>query len=259
MHRFFLPAGFIGPEQVHFPAEIAHQLVRVLRQRPGDRVLVLDNQGSEFLVELQNLDARSAAGRVIERRQASAEPQLRLTLFIGLTQREKFEWILQKGTELGVAEFAPVITSRSLVQDQQGLQPGGPKSRRWERIIQEAAEQSGRGRLPVLSPPARLADALSAGSRDYDLALIPWEGERKSDLQGTLRRTAAKDLSRGSALRLAALIGPEGGLAPEEVELGRKAGWIPVTLGPRILRMETAGVITAAIVFYEFGEMKFTG
>jgi 16S rRNA (uracil1498-N3)-methyltransferase len=256
MHRFFLPPESIGVDQVHLPAETAHQLVRVLRFQPGQSVIVLDNRGIEYVVELVDLSLPFAYGRVIERREASGEPQVKVSLFLGLTQREKFEWVLQKGTEIGVTSFIPVITRRSLVQDLDGLRPGSVKLRRWRRILQEAAEQSERGRIPELHIPLQLPDLLAEGSQTTELPIILWEGKNAPDLKRVLRETQQQSNKTLHQIRL--LVGPEGGFSPEELDLASNSGWLPASLGPRILRMETAAIVASALVLYELGEMKIS-
>ena len=240
MHRFFLPPGSISGEEVHFPAETARQIHHVLRLQPGQDVIVLDNLGGEFTVSLTRVDARQVSGQVSARRPVSSEPDIHLTLYIALTQREKFELILQKCTEIGAAAFVPVISARSLVQDPA---EANRKLPRWQAILREAAEQSSRGRIPDLAQPLRFEDAIRTAGSSHDLALIPWEQEAVLSLHAAIARAALP-----AAPRLAVLIGPEGGWAVKEVELARQHHWLPVTLGPRILRMETAALVSAALI-----------
>ncbi len=150
----------------------------------------------------------------------------------------KFEWMLQKCTELAVSGFTPVLSSRSLVQAAESLENKLP---RWQRIIQEAAEQSGRGQIPFLNKPLDFSDVLAATRGQFDVSLVAWEEEQ------ALRLTdAVKGLPANA--RIALLIGPEGGLTLAEVESAMESGWKTVSLGPRILRMETAAVVSAALV-----------
>ena len=257
MHRFFLPVEAIGAEQVHFPPDVARQIGRVLRLHCGDTVLVLDNRGNEVLVELAEIEAKEAVGRIVERRTNQAEPKTYLSLFLGLTQREKFEWVLQKGTEVGISAFTPVITSRSLVQGQQGLPAWEARRKRWERILQEAAEQSGRGRIPELHSPLRLDEALITGRRENDVCLAAWEDERTLDMHQALSQAKAERTAQAVGMRVALLVGPEGGFAAQEVDLATRSGWALIKLGRLIMRMETAAVVAAALVLYESGEMTF--
>ena len=247
MHRFFLPAQLFTAESVHFPEDVARQVRSVLRLRPGQRVTGLDNQGNSYTLELVEVGQQVRAA-VIDRAPARGEPAVRLTLFLGLTQREKFELVLQKAVELGAASVVPVITSRSLVQDARDVEK---KAERWQRIAQEAAEQSGRGRIPALGAPVRFSQAVQEAQAGHDLALIPWEGEFSRGLRAALRAQPAP----GS---VAVFIGPEGGFSTEEIEQASAVGLQPVTLGPRILRMETAALAVITLILYELGELDET-
>lgn len=242
LHHFFLPPTAIQQDQIRFPAETAHQILRVLRLQPGETVAVMDNLGSQYMVELAQVSREGVVGRVLQRAPAAPEPPVSLHLYVCLTQREKFEWILQKCCEVGVSEFTPVISTRALVQDLTAMQN---KYSRWQRILQEAAEQSGRGRIPLLHPPQDYAEAVQAAMRGHDRCLAAWEEETGQHLLSSLDGLPNQP-------RLALLIGPEGGLTEEEVELARQAGWVSVSLGPRILRMETAAVAAAALVVSVF-------
>ena len=240
MHRFFVPSASIQSSQVVFPSETAHQIFSVLRLRSGQRLVVLDNRGDEYTVELEKISQRAVAGKIIEQKPAQGEPACRLALYLCLAQREKFEWMLQKCTETGASTFIPVISSRSLVQD---LAETNKKTTRWEKILQEAAEQSGRGLIPALKPTISLAQGLrqSQGKR-----IILWEQESSTSL-----RQALSNLSPDHLPEISMLVGPEGGFSVEEVHLAVQADWQPVSLGRRILRMETAAVVATALVIYE--------
>jgi 16S rRNA (uracil1498-N3)-methyltransferase len=240
MHHFFVPPASFQSGQVIFPPEIAHQISSVLRLHSGQRVCVLDNLGNEFTVELVETGQKTAVGKIIEQTPAQAEPLFRLALYLCLAQREKFEWMLQKCTETGAAAFIPVISSRSLVQD---AAETNKKTTRWEKIIQEAAEQSGRGRIPELKPAVNLAQAARQGQGKK---IILWEQERSTTLPQALSGVTANNTPA-----ISLLVGPEGGFSDEEVHLALEAGWQPVSLGRRILRMETAAIVATALVVYE--------
>lgn len=246
MHRFFVPTSNIEKAAVYFPMEISRQIATVLHLRAGNQVIVLDNAGNEYEVALEIVAPRTTEGRILSSRAAEGEPRTRLTLYLGLTQREKFEWMLQKCTEIGAVEFVPVITSRSLVQSSEESRS---KLDRWRRILKEASEQSGRGRIPTLAAPLRLNEALEQFQSQSIPGLIAWEEEK------SMRITPALDAIRQAEgetnPRLALFIGPEGGFAEEEIIQARAAGLVPVTLGKRILRMETAAIAAAAIILHE--------
>ncbi|HWR66935.1 MAG TPA: RsmE family RNA methyltransferase [Bellilinea sp.] len=238
MHRFFLPPSAIQADPIFFPSDNAHQIFRVLRLRSGDQVTVLDGLGWQYRVELTVVSRKNVSGRVLEKSAISSEPPVHLSMYLCLTQREKFEWILQKCTEVGASEFTPVLSSRSLVQAAESLDNKHP---RWQRILQEAAEQSGRGQIPLLNNPLDFAAVLATTRSQFDICLVAWEEENVLRLTDALQGLPAN-------ARIALLIGPEGGLTHAEVESARENSWKAVSLGPRILRMETAAVVSAALV-----------
>jgi 16S rRNA (uracil1498-N3)-methyltransferase len=239
MNRFFLSPETLTPAGVRFPPETAHQISRVLRLQPGDMVMVLDGLGTAHTVQLDTVSGGEVSGQVVATGPATGEPRTRLHLLVGLTQREKFEWVLQKGTEVGVTAFTPFTSSRTLVQD---AGEAARKLVRWQKIAREAAEQAGRGIVPVVHPPVGYGLAVQAAAQ-ADLALIAWEDEERTGLQAALAGRRPKTL--------ALLIGPEGGFSAEEVQAARAAGIVAVSLGERILRMETAAVVGAALALYE--------
>jgi 16S rRNA (uracil1498-N3)-methyltransferase len=242
-HRFAVSPEAVRAGQVSFGPGLAHQMRRVLRLRVGDRVIAFDGQGLEYTVVLTTLRDAAAAGSVEAEVALTTEPRLRITLYQALLPREKFEHVLQKGTEVGVSTFVPLETERSLV-------PGGAidaaRLERWRRIVVEAAEQSGRGAVPELSSPQTLAGS------DGVPTLLAWEREAQLSLRQAL-------LSLGSRLEagsIALLVGPEGGFSADEALAARAAGAFTVSLGPRILRAETAGPLLASLVLYEAGELE---
>lgn len=251
MHRFFVEPEAIGELEARVAGETAHQISRVLRMQQGDEICLLDGSGYEYRVRLVSIGANECVGRVIERVKGGAEPRCKVTLYISLLNKaDKFEWALQKCTELGAARFVPVRSARSISDV-----PGRTKTERWERIIQEAAEQSGRAIIPALEEAISLQTAFRQesaalrGAQDGEhIALIPALGAQvtlKGALQGAER-----------AGSLALFIGPEGGFEPSEVEEAKAAGVVPVTLGPRTLRAETAAVAGLTMALYEMGEME---
>jgi 16S rRNA (uracil1498-N3)-methyltransferase len=243
MNRFFIPKECIQEGRVEFPAEVSHQILRVLRLRTYDHVVALDNLGMMYAVELDMVQPRGVTGNIIETKAALGEAKTSITLYLGLTQREKFEWILQKTTEIGVAAFVPLITQRSLVQSAHDIDN---KLERWERIIREAAEQSGRGLCPKLYPLQHI-DRLQQLSPDQK-GFVLWEEEQGQGFKSALRGC--------TDLRLSLLIGPEGGLTEDEIDRAKTAGFVAVSLGKRILRMETAAIVAAAVTLYERGDME---
>lgn len=240
MHRFFLSPDFLQPDHVIFPGESAHQISRVLRLVAGKKVQVLDGLGNEYLVELDYVGEDRVSGKVIDKRKADTEPRTFVRLLIGLTQREKFEWILQKCTEIGVSALVPMITSRSLVQRPDEVANKYP---RWQKIIREAAEQSHRGIIPNLEPVQLFSEIVKNQLTSDTAGLIFWEEEQQTGLKKIMEGTSNRQFNL--------MVGPEGGFTPEEVNLAQKAGYISVSLGRRILRLETAALFAAGLVIFE--------
>ncbi len=246
MNRFFVPKSSFEGELVRLSPEQAHQVCHVLRLTPGDPIVVLDENGTEYEVTLSTVCPPETIGQVMGRHPARGEPQAKITLFQSLLPREKFEWVLQKATEVGVTRFAPVLTERSIVR---AKLIEDKKLDRWRRIVTEAAEQSHRGRIPKLDQAITFAEAVSRLG-DFDRALIAAPSAKAVSLPDALR-----DLGRG-AVSIGLVVGPEGGFSDAEVDLACETGAIPIHLGPRILRTETAAVVASALILYELGDME---
>ncbi len=240
MHRFFLSPELIRKDLIVFPNDTAHQINRVLRLEAGKTVQVLDGEGQEYLVELMRVDHESVEGRIIRSNSASGEPKTFIRLLVGLTQREKFEWVLQKCTEIGVSAFTPLITSRSLIQKKDEVEEKYP---RWQKIIREAAEQSHRGVIPLLDPVLRYNELMKNKLTSGMTGLFLWEGETENGLKSVLQATTNREVNL--------VVGPEGGFTREEADLAYKAGYLSVSLGKRILRLETAAMLAAGLVIYQ--------
>lgn len=233
LHRFFLPPACIQGDHVSFPPAVAHQLHRVLRLRPGKTVLALDGSGAEYVTRLDTVGA-DTRGIVVERRMNTAEPPRPLVLYQGLVKGSKFETIVEHCTEVGVTRFVPMVTRRSVAAE-----PSASRQRRFDTIAREAAEQSARGIIPVVDLPMPFADAVSEAC-ECGPAYLPYEGAHGSRLQEETFETSAGAVSL--------LIGPEGGFDEAEVALAASSGISIVTLGPRILRAETAAIVASALV-----------
>ncbi len=241
MNRFFIPPEAVQGTNISIPDETAAQIRKVLRLKEGTRVHFLDDLGNLYESSIHYLDEKHLTAEIQRKRPAEGESACRLSLYVGLTQREKFEWILQKCTEAGAARIIPMITERSLIRKASDI---AGKTERWQKILKEAAEQCGRGRIPELLPPQSFRQAAEAGA-SADLALFCWEEEK----QKTLRELI--DPVRDSAGTISLMVGPEGGFSEEEASLARTAGWSPVTLGKRIYRMETAALAAVILTLYE--------
>lgn len=249
MHRFFVTNDLIQGDQVIFPADLSHQITRVLRLRQQERVIVLDNRALEYEVELQTLSKRSVRGIICETRSVQTEPQLYLTLYVALLKGKKLDWVLQKGTELGICRFVPILTHRCVVPSLKQIKPG--KVNRWQEIVREAAEQSQRGLLPKVSMPHTFENAIREAKQSNGMSLIAWEMRGGASLKKMLNM-ATEPQRRTVNL----FIGPEGGFEEQEIRFAEQEGVVPVTLGPRILRAETAALAAMTAIFYELGEWE---
>ena len=213
---------------------------------PGDEVIALDDTGWEYIAALTIVNATRTEGRIISRREGHGEPAVRLILYQAMIRPERFEWALQKCTELGVSRFIPVITRRT---ERRSRDVSANRRERWERIIREAAEQSRRSRLPTLDKPRALEEALKSAPKPV---LMAWEGETIHSLKSSLEDRAHDESDQDT---VSIIVGPEGGFDHDEVELAREHGAVTIGLGNRILRSETAAVALTVAVMHELGEL----
>ena len=242
MDRFFLNPDHLIEGSVTFPEDLSKQIRKVLRlDIKKDAVIVLDNSGWEYLVQLDGLTGNLVTGHIMDKQAGRDEPVISLSLAYSLARREKIELIVQKGTELGISRFFPYISSRSLVQD---LKTNRARQDRLESIAREASEQSLRAKLPVMQTVTSFEGMLKQTS-DHDLKLIAWEGTAivKRICADTLHPLINADLKS-----LILLIGPEGGFSAEEVKKAEDYGFQQVSFGNSILRMETACIAGTAIM-----------
>jgi 16S rRNA (uracil1498-N3)-methyltransferase len=250
MHRFFVEPTALAGGAARLEGAVARQIARVLRLRRGERIILLAGDGDEYVVQLDHVSPAAVHGQVREKRLNRAEPSLQVTLYQGLTRHQSMELLLQKGTEVGVAAFVPVRCERTIAGREVEL--ATQRLERWRRIVTEAAEQSRRGLVPAVRQPLKLSEALEHARHD-GLAIVAWEGEPARSLRSALR---AQPSGSPAPRHLGVFIGPEGGFADREIELARGLGATVVSLGPRILRAETAGPIVAALALYEAGDME---
>lgn len=250
--RFLVEGIALTPgAALDLPQEIAHQARDVLRLTPGDTLHLLDGAGGEYPAEISESDRKRVAVRLGERLAGRADPAVRVVLCAGMLKAAKFEWVLQKGTELGVAAFMPLLTERAVGAADEA---SDAKRRRWGRIVAEALEQCGGTRLPELAEPRPLLHALTARPRD-GIALIPWEEAGGAPLADVLRERIATLGGPAAVSEVRLFIGPEGGFSAREVALAERNGAHPVTLGPRILRAETAALVAATLALEALGAL----
>jgi 16S rRNA (uracil1498-N3)-methyltransferase len=246
MQRFYVAAANIRDSRAYFSLDQVKYLHKVLRLREGAEVAVTNGLGQAYLCRLHSFSRDGGVGIILKVLAEDKEPGIDIALYQGVAKGDKMDHIVQKSVELGVREIIPVLTRRSVVQ------LDGEKSelrrQRWQKIAAAAMEQSGRNYLPLIGQAVPLAQALQGGALAGGLSILPWEEESSLSLRAVLEAAPAPG-------RINLFIGPEGGFSPGEVEEATSKGACKVTLGPRILRTETAGPAVVAMVLYHYGEL----
>ncbi|HHW12089.1 MAG TPA: 16S rRNA (uracil(1498)-N(3))-methyltransferase [Firmicutes bacterium] len=249
MPKFFIEPSALrtedGRQQVTITGEDAHHLGRVLRAQPGDRIKATDGRGNLYEVVLTVVTPETVRGDVLAVGPDQAEPALKITLFQSILKGEKMDWVLQKGTEIGITAFVPFLSARTIARPAPNQY--AKKQERWQNIVTAAAKQSGRGLIPKVYPvtPWSAVPSMLAGQ----FTLVAWEGETTCSL-----RQALSQREQPTAVQL--VIGPEGGFSPEEVAVLVAQGALSVSLGPRILRAETAGPLAAGLLLFHYGALE---
>jgi 16S rRNA (uracil1498-N3)-methyltransferase len=244
--RFYVDTPIEG-QHVALDATLAQRLSKVLRLRAGDEITLFDGSGDEFRCRIDRIGARVGEAAVISRTPGIFESRTRVHLYQSITKGERFEWLIEKATELGVAAVIPLITARSVVK----TEGGAARADRWRRIAIEAAEQCGRVTVPGVHAPARFDDAIAAAP---GVVLLPFESA--GDAAPNVRAALDSRIDELSALgEVSIFIGPEGGFEDEEVARAREAGAGVVTMGRRVLRSETAGIVALTLAMQALGEL----
>lgn len=243
MQRYFISPEQVKGEQFVIRGDDVHHIRRVMRFRAGDQLVACDGEGTDYIGELLEGTGDEVICRILRRKPSAGEPGLKVTLAQSLPKGDKWEWVLQKGTELGASSFLPFTSRRTVVKwDQVKAEK---RRSRWKRILKEAAEQSHRGRIPTVSPVTDWNGLLQAIA-GAELALIAYEGGGES---------LSAALAQKNPSHLLLIVGPEGGWEEAEIRQAREAGAVPVSLGKRILRTETAAVAMLACAMFANGEM----
>lgn len=242
MANFFIDKSAIDGSTARITGEEAGHISRVLRMRPGDELTLCDGEGMFYDAAISDIQGGEVVAEISRQYPAPTEPKVKITLFQGIPKNPKLEFIVQKATEIGIVRVVPMNTTRAVAKLEKEN-----KVQRLQKIAAEAAKQSHRGIVPEVSAPVPFEKAVEMAA-EAGLAIIPYEEENRQSLRDFLRGKETESL--------AILIGPEGGFEESEVALAKEKGIVPVTLGPRILRTETAGLVTAALALYELGDMQ---
>lgn len=228
----------------------ARHIIRSLRMKKGETLTICDCRGNDYDCRIVGFGEEIVTLRILSARKTEAEPSARVTLYQGLPKSDKFDWIVQKAVELGVYRIVPVLTARCVSRpDEKAM---GKKIERWQKIAAEAAKQSGRGILPAVGELLSLRQALEHAG----------EGEERSNPRESLKLLFYEgggerilNLVREETEVISVFIGPEGGFEPWEVELAKEKGALPATLGPRILRTETAPLAALTAIMQATGNL----
>lgn len=242
MHRFFIPRPYA--ENMMIDGIDARHIYTVLKMKPGEKVQIVSDDGVTALAEITGTAPGQTLVKCLEVIAESHEPAVKITLAQGLVKGEKMDFIIQKAVELGVSRIVPLVMEHSVVR--YDGEKAAKKCQRWQKIAESAAKQSKRDIIPQIAEVAAI-DKLMAEC-DCTTKIIAYECE---DRQG-LKQVLQSNLKTDSIL---IIIGPEGGISEAELDKARSGGAVPVSLGKRILRAETAGLTALSAVLYEFDEL----
>lgn len=244
MHRFFIPQLY--SEEMYIEGVDAWHISKVLRMQPREKLQIVSDDGVSAVAEIASIDRERVYVRCLEKLAESHEPQVKLVLAQGLTKGEKMDFIVQKAVEMGAYSVVPVAMEHSVVR-LEGAK-AAKKVERWQKIAESAAKQSKRDIIPQIQPVQSMAQMLA--DNNFQTKIIAYECEDKISLKAALQAAEA-----GGIQKLLLIIGPEGGISEHELELAKAAGAVPVSLGRRILRAETAGLVAISAIFYETGDL----
>jgi RNA methyltransferase, RsmE family len=252
MSKFFVEQKQIENNKIVIIDEDVNHIRNVLRYKIGDNIQVCDSESIDYLCQITEFGKENIVLEILEKCDSKAEPQIEVTLFQCLPKSDKFDLIIQKCTELGVRKFVPVLGKRVIVkmEGKDELK----KIQRWQKIALEAAKQCGRGKVPDVGNVVEMKKLVEKIEK-YDIVLVAYEDSRDVSLKKIINRVSDMFLSKSRFLSIGIVIGPEGGLEKEEVDVLKEAGAHIVGLGPRILRTETAGIVLTSIIMYELGDI----
>lgn len=245
MHKFFLALEDISLEEASIRGEDVKHIYKVLRLDIGEKIIINNGNGCEYLGEISSIDKTLVKVKLLEKLDINNESPIEIYLFQGLPKATKMDLIVQKNTELGIKEITPILTSRVDVK----LKGEFKKIDRLQRIALEASKQSKRTLIPKIREPIALDEVIDRVS-NFDLVIVPYEDETEVTI-----RQMVMSLDKNNIKTVAIIIGPEGGFEKEEIKILKETGAKIITLGPRILRTETAGFTATTLVQYELGDL----
>ncbi|MPM47214.1 Ribosomal RNA small subunit methyltransferase E [bioreactor metagenome] len=246
MHKFFISKENIHGDSCIIEGEDVKHIYKVLRLDSGDKVNINDGEGTEYLGEIEEVNKKEVKVKLIEKVELNNESNLKVQLYQGMPKSAKMDLIVQKCTELGISEITPIITERVVVKSELSE---FKKVDRWNRIALEACKQSKRSLIPVINTPIEFEELQEALNK-YDLIVVPYENQKGEGIKYVVNEVKNKEIKD-----VAIIIGPEGGFEESEIQSFKDLGAYIVTLGPRILRTETAGFTALSLLMYELGDL----
>lgn len=244
MPKFFIKSNQIENDKITIIGEDVNHIANVLRKQIDDELNICNIDTSDnFLCQIKKIEKEKIECKIIKTTASKTETNTYITVFQGLPKAEKMEFIIQKCTEIGVKEFVPVQMERCIVKFDS--KTANKKIERWEKIAETAAKQSGRDIIPKVENVLNFQNLLNL-IKKYDIVLLAYENEHRNTLKNVL-----KNLKKAENLKIGIIIGPEGGITDAEVKSLEQNGAKTITLGNRILRTETAGIVTSSIIIYE--------
>ena len=248
MRRFFLDREKIQSDRPTLTGPDVKHIRTVLRLKPGDEIFLFDGKGLEYRATITASTPKAIALSVLERFPSISESPVEITIGQALLKAGKMDRIVRQVTELGTYSLIPLLAERGVPRPEP--ERWAEKEQRWEAIAQESLKQCGRSQIPRLGPPVSFKKMVGT-SDAYDLKIIFHHGDFGLESRPLPRQRDGKDMRK-----VLALIGPEGGFTPDEVKLALKCGFVCVSLGPRILKADTAAVAACAILQYVFGDLR---
>jgi len=250
--RVFVEGELQSGSVVELPRETGAHLAKVLRARSGDEVVLFNGDGREFTGAVEKVQGSRVSASIGAARTIDRESPFQLTLVQCVPRGDRMDFIVQKATELGVVHIIPVLSQRSVVRLDEGQ--AASKQLHWRAVAVSACEQCGRNRLPSVAAPQPLLNYLGALAQGNDSLRLVLEPERA---RRTERGARSIDIASSQSVSLAEIaIGPEGGFAPEELEAFDLSSFSRVSLGPRVLRTETAAIAAIVVLQARFGDMS---
>lgn len=246
MHRFYIASDQVYGDKISIIGSDVNHIKNVLRMSSGDKLIICNGQGKDCYCIIDRVDDKEVSCDIISEHITDTELNTRITLFQGLPKKDKMELIIQKAVELGVYEIVPITTKRVIIKLEDKKREE-KKLERWQVIAENAAKQSHRGIIPKIRPVISYDKALVECSM-LDIALLPYEKAESI----TRTREIIDDLSKYSSIGV--IIGPEGGFEGKEVEQALERNVLPITLGKRILRTETAGLAVLSMMMLSLEE-----